>query len=77
MEYCKDSNKACRSLLGLLLCMSISNVSSIWHAYWSLIRHVSLRPSMSVSDGSLIRDDGLRLGMSVFNGSRVEACRGL
>ena len=37
-------------------------------AYRSLIRHVGLRPSMSVSDGSPIRHVVLQRGMSISDG---------
>ena len=42
LEYCKDSNQACRALVGLRLGISVSNISLIRHVCWSLIRQVSL-----------------------------------
>ena len=43
---------SCRSLVGLRLGMSVSNVSLIRQVCLSLIRHVGLGPSLSVLDGS-------------------------
>ena len=68
-EKCKDSNKACQSL--------IRNIRR------SLIKHVGLWPRVSdsnespmghvkVSDGSPERHDGLRWGMSASNESPIK-----
>ena len=54
-----------------ILGMSVSNVSPIRHIFWSLIRHVGVRPSLSDIDGLSIRHVDLRCGMSVS----VQACR--
>ena len=57
-ELCKDSNQTCWSLVGLWLCMLVSNVC------WSLIWHVGLKPNMSVSDGSsILVSDGPPIGL--------------
>ena len=45
--------------------MSVSNVSPIKHLSWSLIGHVGLRPSMSVSDGSPMKN------VEVYDGSPI------
>ena len=58
LEKCKYSNKACQSLMGLRLYMLVSY--SGMYICRSLIRHVGLRPSISVSYGSPIRHVGLR-----------------
>ena len=60
LEYCTFSNQACRSLVGLRSGMSVSNVLLIRQVCWSLIRHVSLGPNMSVSDGASLFQMGLR-----------------
>ena len=52
--------------------MSVSVGSSIRHVCWSLIMHVSLRPSISVSDRLSIRHVALQWGMSVLDGSPLK-----
>ena len=71
--YCKNiRNQAYRSLVGLRLGMSVSNVSPIRHACWSLIWHVSLSPVISVFNGLSTRHVGLQWGMSVSDESPMK-----
>ena len=58
--YCNNVRTLKRhgwSLMGLGLCMPVSDVSPIKHVCRSLIKHVGLQPRMSTFDGSLM---GLR-----------------
>ena len=70
-NYVRDSKKKCRSLKGLQLGIQVSDVSPIRHVYKSLIRHVGLRPSISVPDWSPIRHVVVRWGMSISDGSPI------
>ena len=59
--YWNNKKSPIRSLMGLRLCILVSDVFPIRHVFRSLIRHVGLRLSMSVSDQaccSLMRHAG-------------------
>ena len=86
LEWSKDSNQACRSLVGHRWGMSVSNVSLIGMnvGLWSLIRNAGLRPNISGSNKLSMWHVGLRWGMLVLDGSPLkhggvsnEACWGL